>query len=79
MTRYRSQLGGQTAPDVLLVRLMHVPGRPLVSLHLPAEVEPSGLSELWPLETAIHSEDEPGEHMSGDLELPDGSLLSQSG
>lgn len=77
MTRYRIQLGGQLGPDVLLVRLMHEPGRPLVHVHLPSPV--TGLAELWPLtaEAEVVSHDAPAPYMYGDLELPDGRMLTQ--
>lgn len=66
--RYRVSLGAQLEPNVLLLRLLGVDGRPVVTVTFPHEVQP------WqPVSYPAYliSDDGPSEHMSGErIELP---------
>lgn len=75
MARYTAQLGAVLDETTLLVQLMDAPGRPVVRLRLPG---PHGSLGSWDEceEAVVITADEPGPEMTGNVELPDGSMLT---
>jgi hypothetical protein len=73
--RYTVRLGAWTEPDVLLIELHDQPHRPVVHLRLPNAI--NGV-DAWPpcADLVMHSPDRIADEMRGDVELPDGRMLS---
>jgi hypothetical protein len=73
--RYTVRLGAWVEPDVLLCELHEQPHRPVIRLRLP---NPIAGVDAWPpcTELAMVTDERIADEMAGDVELPDGRMLS---